>query len=345
MTSTKIGSTLFSAIRGLILWPEIGLATLSLIPIFVTAWLCKNVLFLKVGLITMSLFIAASRLKYNFATITLHYCLILLGFSLLYFSLHYMAPLFVLLCALMALWCIWLTRFGEKLRTFGNFTFIPSVYLACEMYYVLPQQDWLVIYWQFMAITPLAWLTMAVLYYFSHKVLDPNCYGQCKFNLLAFPDKGTPLKDWLASGIAIFLSVLFSASLAIVLHIDSPEWLIWSTASVITTELVLSRVKFAHRFLGAIIGISMGLCLSRFLPQTELIYSLAVLGVMLTLTSFKNYLISFTSRCFFITLAAYAISTSEHIALVRVQNVFLGGIIGLVFLYFTHYFSNKRMQH
>ncbi len=323
------------------LWPEMSFAALSLIPIFLCAWLFDNILFLKVGLITISLFISANRLKYSFLIMTLHYSLILIGFSLLYLFLNTKAIAFVFLCALMAWGCIYLAHFGNKLRTVGNYTFIPAVYLACEIYQNLSsQQEWLKSYWQFVKLTPLAWITLALFYVlFRHKLFLTT--SSTKYKNYPFPDKGEPIKNcWLPS-IAIFISVFVSALLATTLSIENPEWLIWSTASVITSEPRASHQKFLQRFLGACLGIILGIGISQLIPHTELIYSLAVLGIMLTLTSFKNYFIGFASRCFFITIAAFAISTSSHVALIRVENVLLGGIIGLIFLNFINYLMQR----
>jgi len=341
MTGKHRWVSVLKKINEQILWQGFGLSIVCLLPVFACAWFFNNLVFLKIGLITISLFIAAKQLKYGFAIISFHYVLILTGFTLLYFSSHYFTPLFIFLCALMALGCIVLTRAGHKLRTFGNYTFIPSVYLACEIQYPLAEQSVLSGYWHFLALTPIAWLTMAVVYYFFHRRWDmmasPAAKSRHIINLNSFGDKGEPLKDWRSPAAAIFLGVFVAAMLAVILQIDRPEWLIWSTASVITTEAVLARSKFMQRFCGAMLGISLGLLLSHFLPQSQLTYSLGVLGIMLTLTSFKNYFIAFSSRCFFITLAAYAISTSTHMELTRVENVVIGGIIGVSSLYIMHY--------
>lgn len=331
------------------MWTEIKFAAFSVIPVLFCAWQFNNLVFLKTGLIAMSLFIAANELKYNFYVISLHYCFILLAFSTFYISLHYGWLLFFsFLCGLLALCCILLTRLGDKLITFGNFIFIPAVYLACEMYYGLPQVDWRTTYFEFLVITPIAWLTIAILYFFfkdawysaSSALTRPSeLLLEKKYALSLFPYVGVPSNDWIIPSVAIFLSVFFSANLAFFLRLDSPEWLIWSSASVIIVGLKLSRKKFLHRFFGAIMGITIGMCLSPFLPHTEWIYLLALLGSMLTLVSFRDYLISFTSRCVFITIAACALSISNHMAYVRVSNVFIGSFIGLVFIHCTHYLT------
>ena len=327
---------------GQFLWSDIAFATLSLVPLLICAWLFRDLLFLKVGLITISLFIAANRLNYGFTMISLHYALILLGFTLLYFSIHHMHWLFVLLSALIALGCILLTCVGDKLRTLGNYIFIPSLYLACEIQYAVPHPVWLSTYWHFVLMTPIAWLTVVVMQVFfkahwsSLPAKAPALDRQIHFWCFNIPDKGKPLTDWLPSALAIFMGVMTAALITVIFQLESPEWLIWSTASVITTELVLTRLKVYHRFSGALIGIAIGLVVSLLLPHTPLAYSLSVLGIMLTLVSFKSYPLSFSSRCFFITLAAYAISGSEHLALIRIQNVFIGGLIGLSAFYLSH---------
>ncbi len=340
-----------NSLKAQVMWPELGLATLSLLPLIIAACYAHNLLFLKLGLISISLFIAANRVKYHAPVICLHFLLILFTFSLLYWSIHCCAIIFVTACALMAFGCVYITQLGDKLRTLGNYTFIPAVYLACEIQYSVGPQAWRTTYWQFLKITPLALASVLLLYYACHNVWATNSK---KISILSksikhywlIHDSGTISRNWLPSSIAIFIGVFIAASLAVLGHIASPEWLIWSTASVISAELIISRMKFIQRIVGALVGITVGLSLCPFIAQTPLTYSLAVLGIMLTLTCFKRYFLSFSSRCFFITLAAYAISHSEHLALIRIQNIFLGGIIGILSLYFSHSVLKKmQRQH
>lgn len=313
------------------LWPEIGVAILSLIPIFIAATFLHDLSFLKLGLITISIFISINRLKYSITIMIIHFLMILLFFSIFYLSLNKSILLFSFLCALTAFSCIWLTLFGDKLRTVGNFIFIPSMYLACEIRRNLPlHTNWLTPYIQFMEQTPIVLCSIAILFLFYYK-------NKIKF----FPERGKPVYNWLQPGVAIFTGVFISALLAFIFHLDNPEWFIWSCASVITIELEDSRKKFFHRFFGAIIGMIIGLCIGFTLPKNELVYSFAVLGIMLTLTSFKNYFVSFIARCCFIMIAAYAISSSLRTAAVRIENVFLGGLIGIFIFHVVTYLFYK----
>lgn len=335
----------FSKIKQEILWKNLGFALLSLLPILFFAFWFHEPLIIRLGLIDISLFIAATRLQSDYKLIILHYFLILIGFSFLYFSINTIG-VFVVLCALMAFASILITRHGANLRTLGNYTFIPAVYLACEIRHGLPEGTWVHTYLKFIAWSTLALVIILLLQYFFHifktgksKIVEIQSYWR---KMLAEIDKGEPFKEWLQPGIAIFIGVFVAALLVTLLHMDNAEWLIWSTASVITTDLYLSRTKLLHRFSGALIGVAIGLCVGVFLPQSELIYSLAILGIMLTLISFKTYFIAFSTRCFFVALAASAISKSPHVAFTRVENVFIGGVIGLTSVYLTHYFFKSK---
>jgi hypothetical protein len=343
--------SLIKKIREEILWGNLQYALLSWLPILAIALLYKDPLFLKVGLIQMSLFIVALRLRSDLELIFLHYIMILLGFSLLYFSINKMS-IFVILCALMAFATIFITVHGRNLRTLGNFTFIPAVYLACEIRHGLSSGSYLDTYIEFIGYSLVALFTILAFQYFLHIFKNKRSvngksgrnYFRTWHDLLYELDRGEPVETWLLPGVAIFFGVLTSALLVSFFQIDNAEWLIWSTASVITTDVFLAKAKLLHRFFGALIGASIGIGISIFLPNSEFIYSLSILGIMLTLISFKTYFIAVIFRCFFITLAASALHEATHTAFSRIENILIGGLIGLIFINLVHYFFKEKIH-
>jgi hypothetical protein len=326
-----------------IYWDVVARALLSLVPLFLLFIAWDNTLLLKVCLINISLFIACERLNLNIISVSLHYIFILSLFSILFFSFA-QSYLFIILCALMAAGTIYCTQHGNKLRTWANYCFIPAVYLACEMHETVRNQQMLLSqYFNFIKLTPIALLSIIILFSFSakktfwslsHKIFTTPIFTNAFWQeLIKTAEIGKPETQWRQGAITIFVGVFLAATLVITKDISRGEWVIWSAASVITGDLISSRQKFQHRLIGAFFGIALGFFATQFYPATETFYSLATIGIMLTLVAFKSYPQGFAARCFFITLAAFAASQAPEIAVERVENVIAGGAIGLLSCY------------
>ena len=331
-------------LKGIIDWQKLGQALLILLPILIGFFLSGNILLFNVGLVTISLFIAADRLNLNIYAITLHFLLIFVFFSLLFFSFS-IPSVFVILCAMMAFGTIYCTQHGASLRTLANYTFIPTVYLACELHETATTTLASNIYLQFIFLMPIALLSIWILYLIPKFVSHPKRYLQSvKKTYLQFILKGADIGEqetaWIQPALAIFFGVMLAASLVMVFNISRGEWVIWSVASVITIELSSSMKKFYQRLSGALIGVPLGFIVALFVPKSEITYSLAALAIMLTLVAFKRYQVAFASRCFFVALAAYIASSTPTIAVERISNVILGGMIGVISIYLTRALFN-----
>ncbi len=329
-------------------WGVLGKALLSLLPVAIGYIWTGNVMFWNVGLITISLGIGAERLKLGAIAISLHFLLILACFTLLFFA--FTVPyLFVLVCASMAFATIYFIKYGSGIRTLANYTFIPTVYLTCELHENISSALTVAIYEKFIILTPLA-LLAAILIYRAPKMRiwrkKPELAIQEKSKkgiarILHGVELGEPTAIWIPSAIAIFLGVTVAASLVIFLHLSRGEWVIWSVASVITLEFSSARRKFNDRMLGACIGVPLGLLAAEFAPKSELMYVFAALGIMLTLVAFRRYRLAFGSRCFLVAFAAFIVSATPIMAVERITNVLAGGAIGLLAVYFAELIFNE----
>ena len=85
------------------------------------------------GLIAISLLIAAFKLQFPPRLIALHLLVILVMLVILFLA-EAIRPIFVLLSAFAAFLASALTRYGEALRTAGSWVFIPALYVACKLY-------------------------------------------------------------------------------------------------------------------------------------------------------------------------------------------------------------------
>lgn len=129
-----------------------------------------------------------------------------------------------------------------------------------------------------------------------------------------------------------------------VFKIKEPEWLLWSSLSVVNTELNLLFEKFRQRIIGALIGISAGLMVGVLLPHSQWIAYTCFVIIMVSLKCFKDYFTGYFVRSFFVIL--YAGNHSLEIALLRSSNVIIGGIIGVLatsmLLYVHQYYCGKE---
>ena len=272
---------------------------------------------LNLGLIAVSLLIPALKLRLAPRSVALHFLAILVTFAALFLAFP-VKPLFVALTALAAFLAVAVTRYGDALRTLGNWVFIPAVYLACELREGTNAAE--------------ALRHAGVLALCSPIALALVCAVQIgdRRHRIVPSDHGTPSADWLLAASATAIAVFAAAALVEVLDLAQGQWVIWSAASVVVGDLSASTGKLKQRAIGALLGVPLGLLVGAALPESRIGYSFAVLGATLTLISFSRYTLGFGSRCFFIAVAAAFTGGASGIAEERVTNVIIGGVFGLV---------------
>lgn len=126
--------------------------------------------------------------------------------------------------------------------------------------------------------------------------------------------------------------------------IKEPEWLLWSSLSVVNTELNLLFEKFRQRIIGATIGVALGLIVGLLLPHSQWVAYICFVMIILSLRGFKDYFTGYFVRSFFVIL--YAGNHSLEIALLRSSNVIIGGMVGVLatsaLLYVHQYYSGRK---
>ena len=126
--------------------------------------------------------------------------------------------------------------------------------------------------------------------------------------------------------------------------IKEPEWLLWSSLSVVNTELNLLFEKFRQRAIGVVIGVVAGLGVGLLLPHSQIVAYTCFVVIIIGLKCFKDYFTGYLVRSFFVIL--YAGNHSLEIALLRSSNVLIGGLIGVVatsaLLYVHQYYLNSK---
>lgn len=127
------------------------------------------------------------------------------------------------------------------------------------------------------------------------------------------------------------LPVFFSVLAWHMLHLREPEWIFWSSLTVVNTEFSSSVFKFKQRVYAGIIGAVLGIATGMLLPHNIYTTYVCFILIMLSLRLFKDYFPGYLLRTFVIVF--YAGSHSLDLAFIRLGNVALGGIIGVICCY------------
>lgn len=317
-------------------------ASLVLAPLILLAAWSGDPIWLRAGLITISTFIGMERSGLAPLGVVLHGIAILLGFSALLLALP-TPPLFVGGCAVLATGAIALTARGAKLRSLGNFTFIPSLYLACEIGENLQHG---MVWGQCLHFLPFATaaiiptLIMSVVRHIRDN--DPaRGHGGQFHRVMRQVSLGDP-QAWKESVIAVACAVALAATLVEWRHLGNGQWVIWSAASVVTGNAGTARAKLKNRAIGATIGVPAGIGIGQLVPHTVFAFDLTVLAATMTLVAFSRYIVGFGVRCMFIAIAFMIAGLTASVAAERVINVVIGGLIGLAFVLGIHFIAIRR---
>ncbi|MEP9351476.1 FUSC family protein [Xanthobacter sp. KR7-225] len=283
---------------------------------------------LNLSLLAMALLIPAMKLGLGPKAVTGHFLVVLAAFGMLFLVFPHKG-LFVAATALAAFLAVAVTRHGARLRTLGNWTFIPAVYLACEIREA-PSGAALAQAQAFLMSAPLALGLVLLVQALERRggAPAPALFGPVR-------------SGWIAPACATALAVLAAAALVEALDLDQGQWVIWSAASVVVGDLSETSQKLKLRAMGAVIGAPLGLALGLLLPESRIGYTLAVLAALLTLIAFSRYVVGFGARCFFIALAASLAGIGSGIAEERVENVILGGAFGLLAVILTEWGARR----
>jgi hypothetical protein len=310
-----------------LLW---GVALIA--PFTLVATIADDPLALKLGFLAVCLLIPAYKLGLPPLATLLHALATVAACALL-FAAAGQPVVFIVVTAVIAIATIWVTRYGARLRTLGSFFFIPALYLACELRELPDGAQEL---GRLALLSPIAVAAVIGIAIARRWIAGepPNASTErsLEASLLRGVRRGDAEGRWVTHAIAVFVAVLAAAALVEVLRMSEPQWVIWSSVSVVTGDRREAIGKLGVRTMGVVLGAPVGLAAGWLLPQTQLVYSLALIALLMTLVAIPRYPLAFTLRCFFIGLAAVAAGGSAAIAESRVENVILGGVIGVLAL-------------
>ena len=319
-------------------------------PIFSLSLFFNDSLWQKASLVTMSLFIVHYLLNTTPLWVILHTILIALGFFILFMVIP-VTWVFVFLCGLLAALMIRLAGWDKGLRTFGNYIFIPVLYLALELNENFTGNR----FYKALSFLPyIFYSALPVLFYSIYTIFKKYHKKEIHLfkNLLQFQydnEKfGEKKIDFVVPLIAVTIAVCLSALLVKTEAIKQGQWLIWSSASVITGEAAITvQQKLKDRLYGVLFGVPLGIAFGVLLPHSTFLSDFFILLSLLTLVAFKKYIIGFSLRCICIAIVITLMGGSVLTASERILNVFLGGVI-VAFIFFAtdklfKYFHKKNI--
>lgn len=249
-------------------------------------------------------------------------------------------PAFVAGCATLAAAAVALSRCGARLRSLGNFVFIPSLYLTCEAAAAHHSATRLVPY---LGAAMLPAIALSGVQAWRNAPAAHRLHALARWRGARELGRPAASSDVAQAIVAIALAVAAAALLVEWRHIDNGQWAIWSAASVVTGDAATARVKLRDRGLGALAGVPLGLAAGHALPHGALVYTLATLASVLTLVAFRHYATGFGARCACIACASWVAQQSTAIAAERVVNVLAGGLIGIACVLATHWFATRPL--
>lgn len=320
------------------------IAILMVIPLFVLAQWFQDTHWQQATIVTMASLIVHHNLQTAPLWVIAHGGFIVGGFIILLLAIP-VPWLFVVLCGSMAALTFRLAGWDKALRTFGNFTFIPALYLACEFNERLTgdrlQNGLHFVLYMISAMLPVLLLST----YQHYKHYDKVTTSLFR-HMLRFHHRNERLTNGIAFVeplIAVTVAVSLSALLVEKEDIAQGQRLIWSAASVITGEANTVGRKLQDRAVGAILGVPLGIALGMWTPHTVYYLDIGALCTLVTLVAFRQYVLGFGARCACVAFVITLMGEDTFIASERILNVLSGGVIGVGTFYAIHYFTQRRL--
>jgi hypothetical protein len=321
-------------IRHEIDWTALVGGVLLVAPFMLVAAVGDEPVALRLGFLAVCLLIPAYKLGLPPLATLLHALATVAACALL-FAAAAEPVVFVVAAAATAIGTIYLTRYGARLRTLGSFFFIPALYLACELRELPDGTQEL---GRLALLSPIAAGAVIAVEQARRRLAGAHLptasepLSALHASLLRGVRLGDAEGHWVTHAIAVFIGVLVAAAVTELFAMDERQWVIWSSVSVVTGDRREAVGKLGVRTMGVAAGAPLGLVTGWMLPQSPFVYSLSLVALLMTLVAIPRYPLAFTLRCFFTGLAAVAAGGSAAIAESRVENVILGGVIGVLAL-------------
>ena len=326
----SVASSLFRGVETVFDRRALGRAMFALVPLLVLALVSGRSEWLTAAIVPVAMLIALDHSQLAPLGVFTHALAISAGFVILMASLAH-PLLFVVATVLLGMGSVLVTAGGSALRSLGNFTFIPSLYLACESAEGVTRQAVLtrsVELLPFLLIAALPILLVASVEHFrSRETGRPTLTHFAKWTRLS---PNSERNAYIELMITVALAVACAAALVEWRHVDHGQWMIWSAASVVTGNAVSARQKFRNRLTGAVVGVSSGVVVGSLIPHASFMRVLDVVAAMLTLVCIRPYRLAFGARCACAAMAFVLAGQPWIFGGERLLNVAVGSGIGLL---------------
>jgi Fusaric acid resistance protein-like len=324
------GSSLLRRVETVFDGRALSRAMFALVPLLVLALVSGKSEWLAAAIVPVAMLIALDHSQLAPLGVFAHALAISAGFVILMASLAH-PLLFVVATVLLGMGSVLVTAGGSALRSLGNFTFIPSLYLACESAEGVTRQALItrsVEVLPFLLIAALPILLLASVEHFrSRETGRPTLAHFAKWTRL-FPNSES--NAYIELMITVALAIACAAVLVEWRHVDHGQWMIWSAASVVTGNAVSARQKFRNRLTGAVVGVSFGVAVGLMIPHASFMRVLVVFTAMLTLICIRPYTLAFGVRCACAAIAFVLAGKPWIFGGERLLNVAVGSAIGLL---------------
>ncbi|MRW90640.1 FUSC family protein [Duganella sp. FT80W] len=302
----------------------LGRALLALSVPLALAASSGNTEWLSAAIVPVAMLIALDRSHLAPLGVLMHALAICAGFVLL--TLASAQPLlFVLTIVLLGMASVLVTAGGNGLRSLGNFTFIPTLYLACESAAGVAPQALLGRSLAMLPMLLIAALPVLLLAWAEQIRAGNGTRLALRHQHSDASERGAMLEQTMTVGCA----VACAAVLVEWRHVDHGQWVIWSAVSVVTGNAISARQKFSDRVLGAIGGVCLGILAGVLLPDLLPVRLMIALATMLTLVCVRPYRLAFGLRCACAAMALVLTGGPWLLGGERLLNVALGSTIGL----------------
>jgi hypothetical protein len=222
--------------------------------------------------------------------------------------------------------CFVITARGQRLRSLATFTFIPILYVGFEAREGISGGIGAAIR-SVTAVATLAILPVIVVATVRQHRGRAGDYARHMARMTRWSDHGArdPVRHVIFAAMAGTAAATLAATW---LNLPHAQWAIWSAASVVSAEAVVRKLH--DRVAGALIGVPLGLGAGLLLPASTLVASAAAAVALVSLTAIRPYRLAFGTRCACAALVLVASHQASLAAAERVEDIVLGGLIGLV---------------
>jgi hypothetical protein len=320
----------------------LGRVLLALSPIMLLALATGHAQWWRVSLVTVSVAIATDRARLAPLGVAAQCLAIAAGFLAIVASFTH-PGVFVGVMVLLGMGSVLVTVRGTEMRSLGNFTFIPALYIACE---IAEGSDRNVLFPRALTLVP--YLLAAPV-----PVLLACLIAQWRSRPTGGVSAWTHFAQWTLRGattrpveyrnamITIVLAVGLASALVQWRSLLHGQWVIWSAASVVTGSIASARVKLHRRCVGALVGVPAGLAIGVVVPHTPWLGDLILLVALLSLVGIRSYTVAFGTRCACAAMLLLVTGATWTQASDRLFAVLLGGTIGLLCTGAVHVVSRR----